>query len=73
MSLDSNAGLVSAPLWSKIAALKLACPVIGSQQVTVYRGCGPTPHGGILRVFGAGDDQLPYNEAKTCLTALARE
>jgi len=30
MSLDSNAGLVSAPLWSKIATLKLACPVIGS-------------------------------------------
>ena len=29
--------------------------------------------GGYCGSLGAGDDHLPYNEVKTCITALARE
>ena len=73
MSLDSNAGLVSAPLWSKIASLELACMCLDHSRLPYMGGVDLSLTGGYCGSLGAGDDHLPYNEVKTCITALARE
>ena len=73
MSLDSNAGLDSAPLWSKIATLELACMCLDRSRLPYMGGVDLPLMGGYCGSLDAGGDHLPYNETKTCQAALARD